>query len=173
MWVDMVSRGDRLTAPTRSDRQRQRWRRGSLLAVVILLLIVIRPAWHLLTTAWNDDVAIVAVPAGQVDDASQLNRTAVAEVVEIPVRPEQSLEQLARILTRAREQKLRVSIAGARHSMGGHTIFPGGIAINMLSYNRVELASEPVSAAADQTAVLIPVRAIGSMDAGAEHRLTF
>ena len=33
----------------------------------------------------------------------------------------------------------RVSIAGARHSMGGHTIYPDGIVIDMLPWNHMEL----------------------------------
>ena len=32
-----------------------------------------------------------------------------------------------------------MSIAGARHSMGGHTIYPGGIVLDMLPFSRMEL----------------------------------
>lgn len=44
---------------------------------------------------------------------------------------------LKSILKYAREKHLKISIAGARHSMGGHTIYPGGIALNMLPYKQV------------------------------------
>ena len=38
-----------------------------------------------------------------------------------------------------KENKLKISIAGAKHSMGGHTMNNGGVIINMLSYNHMSL----------------------------------
>jgi FAD/FMN-containing dehydrogenase len=98
-----------------------------------------RPIIHLARTVYNDAAAIAGPPPGYVDDASRLNQTKVAEVWEIPVDEEDPKGQLADLLARARDEKLRVSIAGARHSMGGHTIYPGGIVVNMLPWNRMEL----------------------------------
>lgn len=43
------------------------------------------------------------------------------------------------MLQKAQASHLHVSIAGARHSMGGHTIYPGGIAINMLPFKGMNL----------------------------------
>jgi len=45
-------------------------------------------------------------------------------------------------LTRARAANAGVSIAGFRHSMGGQTIAPGGIVLNMLPHNRMELRGD-------------------------------
>ncbi|MFP6763006.1 MAG: hypothetical protein VB858_05295, partial [Planctomycetaceae bacterium] len=118
---------------------RGKWRRGIVLVAIVLLLLLTRPAWHLLKTAWHDRHTAEPLPAGQVDDASHLNLTAVAEIVDVPVQRGRLEEQLASLLARARAQKLRVSIAGARHSMGGHTIFPGGIAVNMLPFKGMVL----------------------------------
>nr|WP_157719123.1 FAD-binding oxidoreductase [Halopseudomonas salegens] len=42
-------------------------------------------------------------------------------------------------MNRARQDQLPVSISGARHSMGGHTIAPGGIVINMLPFRGMSL----------------------------------
>lgn len=120
----------------------RKWRRWTILAAGALLLLLVRPAWHLLMTAWNDPVEIEAVPPGQIDDASRLNRTAIAEVVDVPVEIERAEEQLTELLARARRERRRVSVAGARHSMGGHTIYPGGISINMLPLNWMELDEE-------------------------------
>src|SRR5690606_17342853 len=47
--------------------------------------------------------------------------------------------QLKNILRYAKVNNLKISIAGARHSMGGHTIYPGGIGLNMLPYKQMEL----------------------------------
>ncbi len=76
---------------------------------------------------------------GQIDDASRLNQTKVSEIWEIPVAAEDAEKQLGELLERARRDDLKVSIAGARHSMGGHTIYPGGIVINTRQWNRMEL----------------------------------
>ena len=74
-----------------------------------------------------------------VDDASRLDATPVREVWDMPADDAEAERGLRGLLVRAREQGLRVSIAGARHSMGGQTIAPGGIEINMLPYCRMEL----------------------------------
>src|SRR5262245_29413207 len=47
--------------------------------------------------------------------------------------------QVRGLLSRARAEGRRVSIAGSRHSMGGHTIYPGGIVLDTLPWKRMEL----------------------------------
>jgi FAD/FMN-containing dehydrogenase len=47
------------------------------------------------------------------------------------------LEQLRTVLRNARERGLKVSISGSRHSQGGHTYRPGGVVLNMRTFNRV------------------------------------
>ena len=60
------------------------------------------------------------------DDASRLNRTAVAQVVEV-----RSVEDVSRALAAARAAGRKVSIAGRRHSMGGQTLGPGHVVLDM------------------------------------------
>ena len=127
---------------TEVPQPKRRWKRVIAILAVVAAVSVARPAWHLLSTAWNDSTEVEVVPPGQVDDASRLNQTAVAEVVDVPVKIGRAEEQLTELLARARRDGLRVSIAGARHSMGGHTIYPGGLAINMLPHNRMTLDEE-------------------------------
>ena len=79
------------------------------------------------------------LPEGFVDDASRLGRTEVREVWKMPANAGDPERQLAGLLSKARVESLRVSIAGARHSMGGHTIYPGGIVVDMRPYNRMRL----------------------------------
>jgi FAD/FMN-containing dehydrogenase len=57
----------------------------------------------------------------------------------VPVDPVRAEEQLAQLLAKATAEGRRVSIAGARHTMGGHTICPDGIVIDMRPWNRMEL----------------------------------
>ncbi len=47
------------------------------------------------------------------------------------------VEELRAVLRDARERGLEVSIAGSRHSQGGHTYTAGGVVLNMRGFNRV------------------------------------
>src|SRR5687767_9862424 len=55
---------------------------------------------------------------GTLNDASCLNRTTVYGVVRVTTE-----EEIRAALAFARDNGLKVSIAGARHSMGGHAFF--------------------------------------------------
>ncbi|HVU08511.1 MAG TPA: FAD-binding oxidoreductase [Verrucomicrobiae bacterium] len=102
--------------------------------------MIARPTYHLIKTVWNDKDEITNVlPAGRINDASRLNETNVTKIWEIPPDQNAAEQQLAELLQYARTNHLKVSIAGARHSMGGHVIYPGGIVIDMLPFNHMEL----------------------------------
>jgi FAD/FMN-containing dehydrogenase len=73
------------------------------------------------------------------DDASRLDATEINQTWDIPSDRDAAEAALRDLLKRARVSGLRVSIAGARHSMGGQTIAPGGIRINMLPLKWMEL----------------------------------
>ncbi len=110
--------------------------------LLIAVIAIGRPAAHLARWWWTDPNELGELPAGMVDDASRMNATRVAEIWDIPSETQAAERQLTRLLRRARENGLPVSIAGARHTMGGHTISPDGIVINMLPFNRMELDEE-------------------------------
>jgi FAD/FMN-containing dehydrogenase len=80
-----------------------------------------------------------ATPPGFVDDASGLDETRVAEVVPVLGDPAAAEAQLSSLVRRAQAGGLSVSVAGARHSMGGHTIRPGGIVLDMLPLRGMRL----------------------------------
>lgn len=67
-----------------------------------------------------------------INDVSRLNPTYVKEIVK-----NSEVEGLVETLSRAREEKLNVSIAGKRHSMGGHAFYPGAVVLDMTSFNKV------------------------------------
>jgi FAD/FMN-containing dehydrogenase len=121
----------------------QRLRHKVGLALIALTCVCVgcygKPA-YLLFHAWlNDRPVRDRLPQGYVDDMSRLNRTHVAEVWDIPDDPAEAERQLRRLLQHARRDNLRVSIAGARHSMGGHTIYPEGVYLNMLPFKHMQL----------------------------------
>ncbi|HEY3789011.1 MAG TPA: FAD-binding oxidoreductase [Urbifossiella sp.] len=123
-------------APTR--RTRRRLIRTILVVALIVVVLVARPIFYVVRAAWRDQDGIAALPPGEIDDAGRLSRAKVAEVWPVPADPTVAEEQLRTLLRRARTENLPIAIAGARHSMGGHTIAPGGISIQMLGFNRME-----------------------------------
>ena len=107
--------------------------------LAVLAAVLARPLTHLLYTASRDANELEVLPPGYLDDASRLNLTKIGEVWQIPVDGDDPEGQIAQLLARARAEGRRVSIAGARHSMGGHSLYPGGILINTLPWNQMEL----------------------------------
>lgn len=112
------------------------------ICILFFSLVSCRSAFHLLRTASQDVDELRPVPAGYADDASRLNLTKVREVWSLPANCAAPERQLADLLGNARQRGWKVSIAGARHTMGGHTIYPGGIVIDMLAWNHMALDEE-------------------------------
>src|SRR3982074_1201945 len=71
---------------------------------------------------------------GSINDASCLNKTEIYGVVYV-----RSVEDVAKTLAFARDNKLSVTTAGVRHSMGGHAFRKGGIVLDMRGFNRIVL----------------------------------
>lgn len=108
----------------------------------ILLVGIGRPALHLLRTIRNDVNEPIESAKGTINDASKLNETPVAEIWEIPTDPDRAEQQLVELLSFARSNHLKVAIAGARHSMGGHALVRDGIVLDMLPFHHLELDEE-------------------------------
>ncbi|KJC53602.1 FAD-binding protein [Bradyrhizobium sp. LTSP849] len=71
---------------------------------------------------------------GSINDASCLNRTEIYGMVEV-----HSIDDITRTLAFARDNKLPVTTAGVRHSMGGQAFRKGGIVLDMRGFNRITL----------------------------------
>ncbi|HXW17953.1 MAG TPA: FAD-binding oxidoreductase [Candidatus Acidoferrales bacterium] len=72
------------------------------------------------------------LPPNEANDASGLNRTVVGQIVS----PMNDDEIRAAVIL-AKQNGMKVAIAGARHSMGGQSLDPGALVLDMLHYNRV------------------------------------
>jgi FAD/FMN-containing dehydrogenase len=71
---------------------------------------------------------------GAINDASCLNKTEIYGIVEV-----RSVDDIAKTLAFARDNRLSVTSAGVRHSMGGHAFRKGGIVLDMRTFNRIVL----------------------------------
>jgi FAD/FMN-containing dehydrogenase len=113
-----------------------------LLALLALVATVSRPVYFLARTVLCDRDERISAALGVADDASRLNSTSVESIWNMPSDELLAEQELRKLLQRAKQDKLHVSIAGARHSMGGQTIYPGGVQINMLPYHEMELSDK-------------------------------
>ena len=138
----MAKESGQKNAMTRSGRYRRMTRRLLLIVGGVLVVVIARPAFFLWNVARHDVADRPTTPAGMIDDASSLNATPVREIWPVPRDPALAEQQLQELLLRARRGKVKLSIAGARHSMGGHSIAPDGIVIDMTPFRHMQLDTD-------------------------------
>jgi FAD/FMN-containing dehydrogenase len=112
------------------------------LVLLALAALLGPPAAHLACVAARDRGEEPPLAPGMRDDASHLEAARVARVIEVPADDEAALAAIRGALAAARAEGLQVSIAGARHSMGGQTIAVGGIVLDLMARRRLELDAE-------------------------------
>ncbi len=69
---------------------------------------------------------------GILDDVSRLNSTQVREIVN-PT----SEDEIRSTVLRAVKNGMVITVAGKRHSMGGQTLYPDAIVLDMLNFNKI------------------------------------
>ena len=81
---------------------------------------------------WPDEVA--ASPSPTLNDISRLNATQVACVYQ-----PRTVEEVQAHLEEAAFRNLQVVCRGTKHSMGGHSLVPNGIVLDMCYMNSVSI----------------------------------
>ena len=109
-----------------------------LLALGLVVFISI-PVFHLVKTYLNEDSIEVETPKGYINDASGLSLTKVDSIIDVPNSKDEIINQLREVLEYSKTNKIPISIAGAKHSMGGHTMYPNGIVLNMRPYKEMQI----------------------------------
>src|SRR5690349_5498073 len=71
---------------------------------------------------------------GTINDVSCLDRTSVYGIVKVT-----SVEDIKNALQFARENKLKVSMAGVRHSMGGQAFYRNNLVLDMKAFQAIQL----------------------------------
>lgn len=75
--------------------------------------------------------------SAQIDDASKLNATPVAGIFQ-----PQSVEDIQQLIQLAKQSAKKISLSGARHSMGGQIAYPDSIHLDMLKFDRIQYHSD-------------------------------
>lgn len=104
-----------------------------------LIIFISVPAFHLVKTYLNEDKIKVETPKGYTNDASELSLTEIDSIIDVPSSKHEIINQLKGILAYSKTNKIPISIAGAKHSMGGHTMYPNGIVLNMRPYKEMQI----------------------------------
>ena len=107
------------------------------MAVVVFPTVV-----HVLKTYLQEkDTPPIKTEKGYINDASHLNLTPIDTIIDVPSEKNTIISQIKEIISYARLTNKKISIAGSKHSMGGHTIYENGIVLNMRPYNHMEIDS--------------------------------
>lgn len=114
-------------------------RRPALIALLLVTVLVARQAWYYAAGPSGDKDCSPAAPrpatSGPViNDVSCLNPTPIDSVVTV-----RTEEDVRRGLQMAREKGVRVSIAGARHSQGGHAFATNNVVLDMREFKRMSV----------------------------------
>jgi decaprenylphospho-beta-D-ribofuranose 2-oxidase len=94
-----------------------------LIAIFCIAIALIAPAYHLRPPIETPDI---------INDAARLNRTRVRKVVHATTE-----DEIRAAVLEAKARGWKVTIAGKRHSMGGQTLFPDAIVLDMLTFNKI------------------------------------
>jgi FAD/FMN-containing dehydrogenase len=109
------------------------------LFILGILIFISIPIFHVFKTYLKEDKINQEIPKGYTNDASGLNLTKVDTIINVPHSKDSIIKQIKELLIYAKTNKIAISIAGAKHSMGGHTMYPNGIVLNMRPYKSMQI----------------------------------
>jgi FAD/FMN-containing dehydrogenase len=109
------------------------------LLILGLVVFISIPTFHLFKTYLSEINKKVEIPKGYTNDASGLSLTKVDSIIDVPNSRAEIIVQLKEILKYSKANQIPISIAGAKHSMGGHTMYPNGIVLNMRPYKEMHI----------------------------------
>jgi decaprenylphospho-beta-D-ribofuranose 2-oxidase len=99
-------------------------------SIVSGTLVTFTIAWILLSPLYRPGPPRES--PGVLNDVAGLNRTVVRDVVQ-----PQTEDEIRSAVSRSLSAGAKITIAGRRHSMGGQTLYPDAISIDMLQFNKI------------------------------------
>lgn len=120
---------------------KRRSRRKRLLLIVALAVLapVTFVTIFLFTEGVTDNDQRVPLRPGMTNDASGLEAAKLRRIHRCEGSFDEAVRNLRGLLRDSARAAVAVSIGGARHSMGGHSIAPGGVQIDMLPFRAMQL----------------------------------
>jgi FAD/FMN-containing dehydrogenase len=115
----------------------------SLLAVMAVLLPL---ALFLGRVAWRESGDDLPVARAGYGDAGRLAEGRPVEVIAVAEDRAKAERQIAELVSAANRDGRKVTIAGASHSMGGHTLIDGGVVVDLRAMRQMALADDGVLA---------------------------
>ena len=110
--------------------------------LLVILATVLPPLSFLGVVAWRDRADALPAHNAGYGDASWLASAQPREVISVTADKDAAERQIAELVRRAAKEKRVVSIAGASHSMGGHTLMAGGVALDLRAFRHMTLADD-------------------------------
>lgn len=101
----------------------------------------------------------LAQPGGFINDASCLNKTAIYGVLKV-----RNIADIQNALQFARDNHLKVTVAGQRHSMGGQSFIKDGLVLDMRDFNQVIVSKENFTLTAESGATWAQIQNVLDAD---------
>ena len=130
--------GTETTSQVTAKRRSRRKRLLLIVAMVVLAPVAIVTIF-LVTEMLTDSDQRVPLRPGTSNDASGLEEAKLRGIHRCEGSFDEVVRNLRGVLRDSVKQSVAVSIGGARHSMGGHSIAPGGVQIDMRPFRAMQL----------------------------------
>jgi len=116
----------------------------SLLGVAGLALaaFLVVPIGFIVVRWLREPAKLLPPPQPGQNDFSRLSPSHAERVIAVPSDPIAAERQIAELVMEAAKTGSHIAISGAQHSMGGHTLYPGGIVLDMTGFHTLMLNPE-------------------------------
>lgn len=114
-------------------RRSFKWAALLVMGLIILVSVRVLQVW------WNDPANPFPERKPGVQDAGGFSQGSPEQVVEVEKEVTAAEKQLSELVLKCAAEGRKIAIAGAKHSMGGHTMTDGGVVVDMLKLRGLRL----------------------------------
>lgn len=104
-----------------------------VMALIALVAVRVAQVW------WNDPTNPFPERKAGVQDAGGFSSGSPGQVIEVEKEVAAAEKQLSELVLKCAAEGKKIAIAGAKHSMGGHTMTDGGVVVDMLKLKGMHL----------------------------------
>ncbi|MGV3663393.1 MAG: FAD-binding oxidoreductase [Prosthecobacter sp.] len=115
------------------------FRRSLKWAVLLVMALIALVAVRVAQVWWNDPTNPFPERKAGVQDAGGFTHGSPGQVIEVEKEVPAAEQQLSALALKCAAEGTKIAIAGAKHSMGGHTMADGGVVVDMLKLKGMRL----------------------------------